>query len=328
MELHKRIGEARTAAEYQVLADELSKITSDKPEDIMISCISFIYNSHLEHLITLVESDEPDEQREFLMSMRGIARRAALTNFNRSRSWIGDSFDKEDDVRFLLNKLLAFNFDFRCGWMNKPEPFLWCVLLGICLRKLVEIKSFISCSKILKIFEEVEYSDPWITGDLIEQIIGAEFIETHEEPLVHIINFLRKNKINVANTQMCVVSIDSYEMYEQLLSDYMETGKTGKTEKNGKNGKTKGLHDIQISRVQDMNDNGTKTTRKVYYSFSEKVFYCYRNGIKYPVIPDVLMLVLMEKLHDRKFSNNADEINAAEAMRERVMHEQNAQNDE
>jgi len=320
MEIQKRIDVATTLVQYQELTNEVKSLfegneTSEETKQIIFtSALALCFNSN-----RLLMSDTENEE---YIAIRNIARRTALNAFNYVHNWMLKYATAEGDVRFIRSHLMNMTRDYQHDYMEKPEALLWGLLLLICLKRLVEMQSIVGCTIMINILNELGVKVPYSEEDQV-QIRDMEFAQKNMHHIGFIIEFLQKNKINVLHVPLCTVTNETYERYTLTLQNIKMSGKSGKP------GKSKKVEsEIKIGKVQDANENRTACTRNVYYNDKDQIFYVYRDKAKFPVVPDVLTHLLMEKLKDSITSYTDQEREDALEMQKRVAELQEEHTDE
>jgi hypothetical protein len=283
--LQIRIDNATTFEEYKVLTDEVKALYNAGPgihTNVDADGLIFILGTALSFNSNRLLQARADDAEA--LNIRNLARRTALFALNHIRDWIIKEFVNEKDIRFFRNHLITLSRDYNNGYMQKPEPYLWGMLISICLQKLIALQSIEGCTMLVKILNELKIKVPGIDEDDEVQIRDMEFAKKNIHHLESIIQFLQKNNEDVGNKPMCLVTNDTFERYLLELKGHDMRGARGDYK----------------SKLQDINDDGTECTRNVYYDKVHKVFYVRKNKSQYPIVPDVLAFTLMEELKKRR----------------------------
>lgn len=332
--LHERIGNNCSIADWQESAKELNEIcksvdSNEVFNSIIVSSISFIYNSQPLRLSNRLKDDKnlTEDDAEFIRTVRAIARSAAIVALARVRQYIidnniGNSDDSgQDDIHLLKSHLLTFVLDYDAGWMNNAEIQLWCMLLTICLHKLVSLKSLAGCTTIIDIFRELGYENHGLTDEVLEQIRHTEFADKYTNDIGYIINFLKKNRMSLTDKRLFIVTDETYT-YHMLDLRKILIGNAKDTTKK----KDRGVdgNELFVGMIEQANENGQITKHKVFYSKSDRILYCNQNKIRHPIIPDALLVLFMDRMREHAKNDHAtdDEMSDARAMQERIAREQ------
>lgn len=314
--LHERIGANLSLEAWRELAQELKNTGASETnvDTIVVAAISFIYNSKPKRLSECMPNQDPETIKE----MRAIARHAAINALISVRQHIIDSIASEKDIQLLKSHLLTFTLDYDAGWMNKAETSLWCVLLTVCLHKLLALKSLAGCTTIIGIFRELEYENHGLSGPALEQIRDAEFAERHTEDIAHIIEFLKKNRMSLNDKRLFIVTNETYMSH--MLGLYNVLSGTVKDTTKKKDRGSDG-NELFVGMIEQANESGQITKHKVFYSKSDHILYCNQNKIRHPIIPDVLLVIFTERMRESA-RTTASERADAQAMQERIAREQ------
>jgi hypothetical protein len=282
--IEERIDAAQTLSEYEALCSEVEGMDTKLEENrIFLASISLLFNS--KRLL----QDAPDDANR--IAIRNLARRRALLAMSSVRQWVIECAQSEKDVRFVRSHLITITYDYDHEYMSKPEPYLWGVLLSMCLQKLIGMGSITGCTMIIKILADLNMEVPGLTEDDKLQIRDMEFAKVNAEFLNRIVVYLHENNINFTKMPICIITNESYEGYVMALrnSDKRAPGTRPA-------GQKKGSDEVFIGHVEDSQDSGTSVKRCVYYTTVGEVFYVYKNNQRLPVIPDILATALMEQV--------------------------------